>query len=233
MEVQTMQKKPNSMKQFWKDNGYYILLGLCVVAVGVSGYFFVTGALRETEQMQEVLSIPATVEEADRQPAEKKAEAPAQTTTPAEDTVSGQEAESVMAQTPMVVLPVNGAVLRDHAMDRLVYDETTRDWRVHNGVDLAAEPGQDVKAARDGTVLAVYEDDYYGMTVVLEHDGGYTSRYCNLAEIVQVSVGDTVSAGQTIGMVGSTAMIESASESHLHFEVSCNGEPVDPASFLY
>jgi murein DD-endopeptidase MepM/ murein hydrolase activator NlpD len=90
-----------------------------------------------------------------------------------------------------------------------------------------------VKAARDGTVLAVYEDDYYGMTVVLEHDGGYTSRYCNLAEIVQVSVGDTVSAGQTIGMIGSTAMIESASESHLHFEVSCNGEPVDPASFLY
>ena len=228
-----MQKKPNSMKQFWKDNGYYILLGLCVVAVGVSGYFFVTGALREKEQMQEVLSIPATVEEADRQPAEKKAEAPAQTITPSEDTAGRQEVESVMAQTPMVVLPVNGAVLRDHAMDRLVYDETTRDWRVHNGVDLAAEPGQDVKAARDGTVLAVYEDDYYGMTVVLEHDGGYTSRYCNLAEIVQVSVGDTVSAGQTIGMIGSTAMIESASESHLHFEVSCNGEPVDPASFLY
>ena len=228
-----MQKKPNSMNRFWKDNGYYILLGLCVVAVGVSGYFFVTGALRETEQMQEVLSIPATVEEADRQPAKKQADTPEQTTKPAEDTVGQQPTEAVMAQTPMVVLPVGGAVLRDHAMDRLVYDETTRDWRVHNGVDLAAEPGQDVKAARAGTVLAVYEDEYYGMTVVLEHDGGYTSRYCNLAETVQVAVGEPVSAGQTIGTIGATALIESASQSHLHFEVCLNGEPVDPASFLY
>ena len=228
-----MQKKPNSMNRFWKDNGYYILLGLCVVAVGVSGYFFVTGALRETEQMQEVLSIPATVEEADRQPAEKKTDTPAQTTAPAEDTIVQQPVESVMVQTPTVVLPVSGEVLRDHAMDRLVYDETTRDWRVHNGVDLAAEPGQDVKAARAGTVLAVYEDEYYGMTVVLEHDGGYTSRYCNLAETVQAAVGESVSAGQTIGKVGATALIESASQSHLHFEVCLNGDPVDPASFLY
>ena len=90
-----------------------------------------------------------------------------------------------------------------------------------------------MKAARAGTVLAVYEDEYYGMTVVLEHDGGYTSRYCNLAETVQVSVGESVSAGQTIGKVGATALIESASQSHLHFEVCLNGDPVDPASFLY
>ena len=227
-----MQNKPNSRKQFWKDNGYYILLGLCVAAVGVSGYFFVTGALQEKEQTQEVLSIPATVEEPEKQ--ESQTQSPAEQTAPTHDTVIEQNpVESVMAQTPEVVLPVSGEVLQDHAMDRLVYQPTTKDWRVHNGVDLAAEPGQEVKAARAGTVASIYADDYYGTTVVLQHDDGYTSRYCNLMENVQVAVGDTVAAGQPIGMVGATALIESASESHLHFEVYQGSEPVDPASFLY
>jgi len=233
-----MQNKPNSRKQFWKDNGYYILLGLCLVVVGVSGYFLFSGAMGETEQVQEVLSIPATVEEAERKPAIRQESQSNQEADPNQETkqempVKQPSAESAMAQTPEVVLPVAGAVLRDHAMDRLVYDETTRDWRVHDGVDLAADPGQDVKAARAGTVLAVYEDDAYGMTVVLEHADGYTSRYCNLAETVPVAVGETVRAGQTIGMVGATALMESAAQSHLHFAVSRNGEPVDPASFLY
>ena len=231
-----MQKKPNSMKQFWKDNGYYILLGLCVVAVGVSGYFFVTGALRETGQTQEVLSIPATVNEQEERTAQtpsRTAQSPAQEAEASDETSAQSPVESVMAPVPEVVLPVSGAVLQDHAMDRLIYQETTRDWRVHNGVDLAAEPGQDVKAARAGTVTAVYADEYYGTTVVLEHENGYTSHYCNLAETTLVAAGDRVSAGQTIGTIGATALIESASESHLHFEVYQNGEPVDPASFLY
>lgn len=227
-----MQKKPNSMKRFWKDNGYYILLGLCLAAVGVSGYFLVSGALGETEQTQQVLSIPVTVE---KEPGEQSrtesmvVEEP-ETTAP----VQGETAqEAVLAQEPEVILPVSGAVLQDYAMDRLVYHDTTRDWRVHGGVDLAAEPGQNVRAARAGTVEAVYDDEYYGTTVVLRHENGYTSRYCNLAEATLVSAGDSVTAGQVIGTIGATALIESAAESHLHFEVLQNGEPVDPAGFLY
>ena len=216
----------NPMKRLWKDKGYYILLGLCLLVVGVSGYFFVTGALHEKEAAREVLSIPVTAEEPKQQkhPAESKETAQPE---------PAPKAETVLEEAPAVVLPVNGAVLQDHAMDRLVYSATTKDWRVHNGVDLAAEVGQTVWAARAGQVAAVYTDDYYGTTVELEHDGGYTSRYSNLAENTAVSVGDTVSAGTVIGTVGATALIESASESHLHFEVYQGGEAVDPAGFLY
>lgn len=226
-----MQKKPNSMKQFWKDNGYYILLGLCIAAVGVSGYFFVSGALGEREQTQQVLSVPATVEkipQTDAAQSGKTGETEAEAAS-----VEEIDEAAVMAQSPEVVLPVSGAVVQNYAMDRLIYHDTTRDWRVHSGVDLAAEPGQNVKAARAGTVEAVYEDGYYGTTVVLRHENDYTSRYCNLAEAVPVAAGDTVAAGQTIGTVGATALIESAEESHLHFEVCFQGEPIDPAGFLY
>ena len=222
----------HSFKRFWKNNGYYILLGLCLVAVGVSGYFFVSGALQESKEAQEVLSIPATVEEPDEKPV--KTEKPAQQMQqPAEETVSEQPAEeAVKPSEPTVVLPVSGSVLQEHAMDHLIYHTTTQDWRVHNGVDLAAEEGQPVKAARAGTVSAVYEDDFYGMTVVIAH-GDYTAHYCNLAPNPTVSAGDPVSAGTVIGTVGSTALLESASASHLHFEVFRNGQPVDPAGFLY
>lgn len=227
----------HSFKRLWKDKGYYILLGLCIVAVGVSGYFFVSGALKESKEAQETLSIPATVEEPEKKPAQtpEKTEKPTQQQAqqPSEEVVSQQPVqETVQPELPQVVLPVSGEVLQDHAMDHLVYHATTQDWRVHNGVDLAAEIGQPVRAARAGTVSAVYEDDFYGMTVVIDH-GEYTAHYCNLAQNPAVAAGDEVSAGTVIGMVGSTALLESGTASHLHFAVYKDGEPVDPAGFLY
>jgi murein DD-endopeptidase MepM/ murein hydrolase activator NlpD len=87
-------------------------------------------------------------------------------------------------------------------------------------------------AAADGTVYTVYEDETMGMTVVLSHDGGYTTKYASLAEEVPVSPGDTVTAGQTIGYVGATALLETAIGDHVHFSVSCDGVLVDPSEFL-
>ena len=49
-------KEPNKFTRLWKEKGYYILLALCVAAVGVSGYFFITGAMEEKQSLQESLS---------------------------------------------------------------------------------------------------------------------------------------------------------------------------------
>jgi len=78
----------------------------------------------------------------------------------------------------------------------------------------------------------VYEDETMGMTVVLTHDGGYTTKYASLASDVAVAAGDEVTAGQTIGYVGNTALFESAIGDHVHFSVSCDGKLVDPLEFL-
>ena len=71
-----------------------------------------------------------------------------------------------------------------------------------------------------------------GTTVVISHGSGYSTRYASLAQEVSVKAGDSVSAGQTIGKVGNTALLENAIGDHLHFSVSCNGKSVDPATFL-
>ena len=62
------------------------------------------------------------------------------------------------------------------AADHLAYNATTRDWRTHEGLDLAAALGDPVCAAADGTVYTIYEDERYGTTVVLRHSGGFTSE---------------------------------------------------------
>ena len=128
--------------------------------------------------------------------------------------------------------PVAGEIVAVYAMDSLGYNATTRDWRVHSGVDIAADEGTAVCAAADGTVYTVYEDETMGTTVVIRHVDGYVTTYASLSEDVSVKAGDSVAMGQKIGCVGQTALLESAIGCHVHFGVTCNDEPVDPQEFL-
>ena len=99
-------------------------------------------------------------------------------------------------------------------------------------MDLAAEAGAEVKAAADGEVYTVYEDDAMGTTVVIRHADGYTTKYASLAENLTVKPGDTVTMGQVIGYASDSAIVESTLGAHVHFGVTCNDVPVDPAEFL-
>ena len=130
------------------------------------------------------------------------------------------------------VSPVSGEAVFGYSMETLSYNQTTRDWRVHNGIDLAAEAGAEVVAAADGEVYAVCEDDSLGHTVVIRHADGYTTSYSCLTENIAVKAGDRVTAGQTIGYAGESAVVETTLGSHVHFSVSRYEEPMDPAEFL-
>ncbi len=215
--------KFNGIRRFVKEKGYYIVLLLCAVAVGISGYFLLKD---RTEPTQE-----PTVSVTDVQPrAADKTTAPAvdaAVTQPGELPTESGTKKPVFHLTP----PVQGDALTIFAADHLAYNETTRDWRTHEGVDLAAALGQDVCAAAAGTVEAIYEDERLGMTVVLSHSDGYTTHYSNLTETVSVKVGDTVSAGSVLGTVGQTACVETAVAPHMHFAVYRNGSPLNPEDY--
>ena len=139
----------------------------------------------------------------------------------------------VVAEEPhVVVLPIQGEVLTAFSVDQLLYNETLDDWRTHDGVDIAAAEGDAVLAACAGTVSSITDDPLMGTTVVIQHSGGYETTYANLQVEPAVETGDTVSAGQTIGAVGTTAAAEAAQGAHLHFSVAKDGEAVDPDAFL-
>jgi len=207
--------------------GYYIALILCAVAIGISGYLYYRNTNEPAAQQQNPVtdSVEALPQDV-----------PAAATNPtAEVILPTQPAETTAPTAPKTgkrVAPVSGEHIAGYAVDCLSYNQTTRDWRTHDGVDIAAAAGTAVMAAADGEVYSVYEDETMGMTVVLIHDGGYTTRYASLAQEVAVKPGDAVQAGQTIGTVGRTALLESAVGEHVHFSVSRNQESVDPAEFL-
>ena len=128
--------------------------------------------------------------------------------------------------------PVEGNTVTGFSMDKLLYNETMRDWRTHDGIDIAADAGTAVAAARAGTVESVEADPIMGMTVVIRHEDKYETVYSSLTDMPEVEAGDSVTAGQVIGYVGESAASESALGPHLHFSVLNGGTPVDPETFL-
>ncbi len=212
-----------------KGKGYYIALILCAAAIGITGYMYYQSA-NQTQQtaVQETNSEEIFLDITDIQDVPVLAtQPPASTETTGETVPSTTEKRTLKTMSP-----VSGETVYGYSMEALSYNQTTRDWRVHNGVDLAAERGTQVVSAADGEVYTVYEDDAMGYTVVIRHDDGYTTRYASLAETIAVRPGDQVTVGQVIGYAGDTAITESAMGSHVHFSVTYYDEPMDPAEFL-
>jgi murein DD-endopeptidase MepM/ murein hydrolase activator NlpD len=100
--------------------------------------------------------------------------------------------------------------------------------RMHEGLDLGAAYGSPIAAAAGGVVIYAGWEDGYGNLVVIDHGGGIATAYGHQSQIA-VSVGQTVSQGETIGYVGSTGH---STGPHLHFEVRVNGQAVDPLGYL-
>ena len=146
-------KKNGSM---FAGKGYYIALILCAAAIGISGYLY----YRNLNETQDTLAVTE--------------DNPAVASTRPGTQATGPDAtEAPTVKKPLkTAAPLEGQTVAEFAVDCLGYNETTRDWRTHHGIDIAAEAGTAVCAAADGTVYSVYDDEELGTTVVITHDGG-------------------------------------------------------------
>ena len=127
--------------------------------------------------------------------------------------------------------PVSGEEISAYSMEALSYNETTRDWRVHNGVDIAADAGTEVCAAADGEVYTVYEDDSMGYTVVIRHDGGYLTRYASLSQDNPGEVRGHSERRTGHRLCGDSALVETTLGTHIHFSVTHQDEPMNRQIF--
>ncbi|MEM7250457.1 MAG: M23 family metallopeptidase [Pseudomonadota bacterium] len=110
-------------------------------------------------------------------------------------------------------------------------------WRVdpvsgrrahHNGLDFAARPGTEIYAVAAGMVTMAETQSGYGNLVEISHGKGYRTRYAHNQKNL-VKVGQTVSKGQAIALVGTTGR---STGPHLHFEVIKDGKTVDPLAYV-
>lgn len=224
---------------FCAGKGFYIVLILCVAAIGISGYFLLTESSTDSRPVAgraEVVVMPSaslpavpTPTAPTPTPAAKPTPAPTPkpTPTPTPEPTVGPTGKAVV-----YTWPVKGDVVGDFSLEVVAYDETMGDWRTHQGLDLAAPLGAQVVATADGTVRDIYADPLMGQCVLIDHADGVQSLYANLAGTPTVEVGDTVTTGAVIGAIGKTAIAEGRKADHLHFEMRYEGENVDPMTFL-
>ena len=209
----------------FSGKGYYIALILCAAAIGISGYFYYRNADKDDPSLQDPTSDVDIFS-----PTEDDMQAVATQPTLSPDPTEGtKDPTKPTNKTFRTCNPVTGKTVAEYAMDCLSYNQTTRDWRTHNGIDISADAGTAVCAAADGVVYTVYQDETMGTTVVIRHNGGYVTMYSSLAEKVPVQPGDAVVMGQTIGYVGNTGLSKG---NHLHFGISYNGTYVNPMEYI-
>jgi murein DD-endopeptidase MepM/ murein hydrolase activator NlpD len=141
-----------------------------------------------------------------------------------------KEDSDLVQEVKTIVLPIDGSIITEYTSNSLIYSETLDSWVGHGAVDIEASENTIVKAAADGVVKEVYEDELWGIVIVIDHGNDLQTKYSGLGTKEMVKVGLNVKKGDHISKVGNTAKIEMLMKPHLHFEVIKNGKLVDPRS---
>ena len=240
-----MNEATERFRTFLKNNGFYIVLVLCLLAIGVTIALIAIPSDREQtadatpdpepvvivgqsndERLSEVWNKPKTTETPKLTPPPLAAITPIPTAEPTATPAARQNTASKAAP------PVDGEIIFSYAVDKLIYSVTLDQWTTHPAIDIKAKEGTPVKCVFSGTVESVKKDDALGFSVRVQHANGRTTLYACLSEDVRVKEGDRVSAGDVIGTVGTSAISECALPAHLHFAVLVDGKPKDPQKYI-
>lgn len=196
-------------RRVWSGYGYYISLAALLVMFGTVAYMYRSGN-------GSARTAAAARPSYNAQPAMARVvSSPAPTPSP--------EPENAF------ITPLSGDVIGEYSADKLAWNAALGQWRIHPGIDIKAEAGTAVMACADGVVTDAYEDGLYGNIIEITHENGVITRYCALATLEMVEIGDRVRKGDFIGSVGESPLIESDMEAHLHFEMLENGAYTAPA----
>ena len=123
----------------------------------------------------------------------------------------------------LAVQPISGVITSRYGVSSRLRKST------HTGLDIAASTGTPIKVIADGTVTCASYQGSYGKLVKVDHGNGLETWYGHTSKMY-VSVGQKVTAGDVIALVGSTG---NSTGPHLHLEIRINGEHVNPQNYLY
>ena len=213
-------KQERTVLNFFKRNAAYIVLALCVLAIGLAITLVMvnrSAELRaqtaEREQLQAVTPDPV-----DETPA------------PVQEHV--KEPDVPVVKVISFIMPVEKATAVEDYTETLAYNSTLKRYEAHKAIDFFAEDGSPVYAAYDGVISDVKTTLLTGTTVTIDHGNGLYTVYNSLTDGDKVFVGQSVKQGAEIGTVSTSNRQEAKEGAHLHFQVVENGETINPAKYL-
>ena len=204
-------------KQFFKRNIYPITVSLCTVLVlGI----ITISAYSSIKNSGQVIDTNQTTQN------------PEQSESVGDD-VSGEQSKPTNSNDTIIFdLPFeNASISKAYADSSLLYDETTKLWCTHQGLDFACSENQEVKAVYDGKIVKVENSMMNGTVVHLKVSDTLTVVYKGLSAEISVKEGDEVKKGQVIGKVTSF-LAEKADGIHLHLELLKEEKLIDPTEYF-
>lgn len=212
-------------KEFIKGKGFIAALALAIVAFGIAGYVTYDMTVKDienTEPPANTLPVDNNVSNVPKEESETQVD---------ENSEDTDDVNNFINITAERMMPVEGEIINQYSNGELVKSETLGVWKTHDGIDIAAEYGTEVKSATSGKVIAVRDDPLWGICVIIDHYDGYEGHYYGLDKALSVKEQTVVDAGQVIGITAEFDC-ESKLVPHLHFAVKCNDKWIDPSEFL-
>ncbi|MEG1612576.1 MAG: M23 family metallopeptidase [Clostridia bacterium] len=207
-----------SVGKFLKKNIYYVLIVVCIAAIGT----MVTVALTKNDAGKN--NAPAVVTPGGDKPVVKPDD---------KDPIPSGKPDPIKPTPVIFISPIaNAEAGLNYSETELVFSKTLEQYSTHSGIDFIAAEGTAVNAVYDGVVSNIQNDVLYGYTVTINHKDGVSTRYSSLGEAINVKVGQTVKQGEKIGVTSTSMILESSDGAHLHFETMLNNIVVNPNEYF-
>lgn len=215
-------KQQSKFNYFLKKNAFYFVLGLCILAIGLS----VTLVILLRDNPQNSVNNPPVIDT----PVDDVPDIP---DIPVDEPDIPTDVPETPVDTKIVFcMPVNnGSVIKDY-VETMVFNSTLNKYTVHLAMDFSASAGSDVVCVYDGVIESITSNYLTGTTIVIDHGNDLKTVYNSLESSETISVGQTLKKGDIIGQVVNTNLTEYNDGAHLHFEVMEKGENVNPLNYL-
>lgn len=218
------EKKTVSVLNFFKRNLYYLLIGASLIIIAT-----VIAIVLLTSNNSPQGQLPSDSSPVESTP-ESEPESEPESQTPTDKPIIDQKP----VDTKIVFdLPVaSSTIIKEYTSSTVVFNQTLGVYTGHMGIDFSAEAGTDVVAVYSGTVESITTSYLKGTTITVDHGNGLKSIYNSIEANENLKEGQAVSKGQVIGAVSDNNRQEYKDGPHLHFEVTLNGEWVNPYDYL-
>ena len=209
-------------KKLLEKDAFYLSLFICICIIAIGGIWFTN---KNVDNLLSKNTLANNEDEIHLTEDEKNDVLPT-TTDSDQNLAKAKEAEHNK------ISYLGNQIIRSYSEKEPSYSETLEVWEIHKAVDIEANENQEVKSLINGTVLDVYDDDQYGMSVKIQSDKDTVFIYSSLSKNIIVNKGDKIEEGQCIGYAGNTSDVECLSGVHVHLEAYKNNKAINPMSLL-
>ncbi|KXZ39042.1 Murein DD-endopeptidase MepM and murein hydrolase activator NlpD, contain LysM domain [Alkalithermobacter thermoalcaliphilus JW-YL-7 = DSM 7308] len=239
--------KNNKFKKILEKDSFYLVLFLCVCLVAFTAVWatknsvdnLMTNSGFKNLEYSELLDDEKDLADSegeihlikDDEDAVTASTNPNENLQKAKEKLEKEAAQNKNSQ-PLAVMPVEGKIIREFSDSTLSYSPTLEQWELHKAVDIKVSENTPVRAMKDGEVVQITRNSKHGVTVKIKHSEQLYTLYGNLSTEVLVEEGDFVKAGDVIGSVGNTSIVESKEGPHLHLEAIKDGKYINPLSLI-